>query len=207
MQITRTYLEMRRPGQLVAAGEATPDARIDRVIDCPPSFYRYLYAEVGREWHWVDRLGWDDEAIRAHLAHDSIALWVLWVGGGSNVTRTAPWRSRTSGFCRGSAGAASARNCSRPPSPRRGTRGRAGSGCTPARSTTLRRFPTTWPADSLFIKKRPIRLICNRLPRRGRQGMGGHDDSTPISCVFSLTRPIRPSQNRHRTSALRSWLR
>ena len=82
MQVTRTYLEMRRPGQLVAAGEAMPDARIDRVIDCPPSFYRYLYAEVGREWHWVDRLGWDDEAIRAHLAHDSIALWVLWVGGG-----------------------------------------------------------------------------------------------------------------------------
>ena len=79
MQVTRTYLEMTRPGQLVAAGGAAADARIDRITDCPPSFYRYLYAEVGREWHWVDRLAWDDDQVRAHLAQRSITLWVLWI--------------------------------------------------------------------------------------------------------------------------------
>jgi ribosomal protein S18 acetylase RimI-like enzyme len=81
MDVTRTYLEMTRPGQLVGAGEASPDARVDRVTECPPSFYRYLYAEVGREWHWLDRLEWSDDAIRAHLGQPAIALWALWVKG------------------------------------------------------------------------------------------------------------------------------
>jgi GNAT superfamily N-acetyltransferase len=72
---------MARPGQLVPSGPAAPEVRIDRTTGCPPSFYRYLYAEVGREWHWVDRLSWDDETIRAHLAQDSVTLWVLRIEG------------------------------------------------------------------------------------------------------------------------------
>jgi len=77
MRVTRTYLEMTNPLQLVPGGEAPEGSRIERVSACPPSFYRFLYAEVGREWHWVDRLGWDDEAIRTHLAQPSVTLWVL----------------------------------------------------------------------------------------------------------------------------------
>ena len=77
MQVTRTYLEMTSPGQLVASGESPPETHVEPIARCPPSFYRYLYAEVGREWHWVDRLGWDDEAIRTHLAQPSVTLWVL----------------------------------------------------------------------------------------------------------------------------------
>jgi ribosomal protein S18 acetylase RimI-like enzyme len=81
MDVTRTYLELMRPDQLVPAGEAPAGARIERIVQCPPSFYRYLYAEVGREWHWVDRLAWDDDAIRAHLAQPSISLWTVQVSG------------------------------------------------------------------------------------------------------------------------------
>jgi len=81
MEVTRTYLEMTSPGQLVPPREAPVAARIERVEHCPPSFYRYLYVEVGRDWHWVDRLGWDDETIRAHLGQASVTLWVLWVSG------------------------------------------------------------------------------------------------------------------------------
>ncbi len=77
MRVTRTYLEMTNPLHLVPGGEAPSGARIERVSACPPPFYRYLYAEVGREWHWVDRLGWDDEAIRTHVAQPSVTLWVL----------------------------------------------------------------------------------------------------------------------------------
>jgi ribosomal protein S18 acetylase RimI-like enzyme len=80
MQVTRTYLEMRAPDDLVPSPE--PDGtRIEAIRSCPPSFYRYLYAEAGREWHWVDRLDWTDEAIRAHLAQPAITLWALWVSG------------------------------------------------------------------------------------------------------------------------------
>jgi ribosomal protein S18 acetylase RimI-like enzyme len=81
MDITRTYLELTSPGQLVVAQPPRADARIERLAECPASFYRYLYVEVGREWHWVDRLGWDDEEIRAHLDQPSLSLWLLSVSG------------------------------------------------------------------------------------------------------------------------------
>src|SRR5688500_13429114 len=77
MEVTRTYLEMTRPEQLVAASPASGDARVERLQGCPPSLYRHLYAEVGREWHWVDRLGWDDATIRDHLAQPTLQLFVL----------------------------------------------------------------------------------------------------------------------------------
>jgi GNAT superfamily N-acetyltransferase len=73
----RTYLEMRDPSQLVRA--PLPDAawRVDRVLDCPPAFWRFLYTEVGRNHHWVDRLPWSGEEIRDYLADPQLALWLL----------------------------------------------------------------------------------------------------------------------------------
>ena len=81
MQVTRTYLEMRAPDQLVPSPAEPVGTRIERVDACPPSFYRYLYSEVGRDFHWVDRLTWTDEQIRGHLQQRTVTLWVLWVGG------------------------------------------------------------------------------------------------------------------------------
>jgi GNAT superfamily N-acetyltransferase len=36
-----------------------------------------LYAEVGRRYHWVDRLAWTDEEIARHLNRDEISIWTL----------------------------------------------------------------------------------------------------------------------------------
>jgi ribosomal protein S18 acetylase RimI-like enzyme len=77
VEVTRTYLEMRAPDELVPPATEPVGARIEKVPACPPSFYRHLYSEVGREFHWVDRLEWDDEAIRSHLAQPSVTLWTL----------------------------------------------------------------------------------------------------------------------------------
>ena len=77
MQVTRTYLEMRAPDELVPPGLGPVGARIERVEASPPSLYRHLYSEVGRDFHWVDRLAWTDEQIRTHLAQPSVTLWLL----------------------------------------------------------------------------------------------------------------------------------
>ncbi|MBA3345412.1 MAG: GNAT family N-acetyltransferase [Gemmatimonadales bacterium] len=80
-RVTRTYLEMTAPDDLRPAAVPEPAPRIERVGDCPASFYRYLYAEVGRAFHWADRLRWSDAAVRSHLAQAGISLWVLsWQG-------------------------------------------------------------------------------------------------------------------------------
>ena len=56
-----------------------PDTHVARVHDPAPSFWRFLYAEVGRTYRWTDRLGWTDEEIAAYLADPAIQLWELTV--------------------------------------------------------------------------------------------------------------------------------
>jgi GNAT superfamily N-acetyltransferase len=79
LEVKRTYLEMTAPADLRPARSADAAARVERVDGCPASFYRYLYAEVGRAYRWVDRLQWTDEEIRAQLASPAVSLWLLTV--------------------------------------------------------------------------------------------------------------------------------
>ena len=81
VQVVRTYLEMSAPGDLSAAPPPDPRARVERVDECPPSFFRYLYASVGGTYHWVDRLPWTDDDIRHYLRTTGVTLWVLYVAG------------------------------------------------------------------------------------------------------------------------------
>jgi GNAT superfamily N-acetyltransferase len=81
VEVTRTYLEMTDPGQLVPARTDDLEVRVERAWDCPPSFHRYLYAEVGAQYQWVDRLVWNREQTRRHLADPAVSIWVLWVRG------------------------------------------------------------------------------------------------------------------------------
>ena len=76
VEVTRTYLELQSPDQLRRDG-AGRALRVERVGWCPPAFYRFLYGEVGRSYHWVDRSGWTDEQIRAHLDSRAIRLFVV----------------------------------------------------------------------------------------------------------------------------------
>src|SRR5712692_1712230 len=81
IEVTRTYLQLGSQGQFNATSIDDARVRIERVAQCPASFYRYLYREVGRFYHWIDRLPWTDEQIRAHLARLGITLWVMYREG------------------------------------------------------------------------------------------------------------------------------
>ncbi len=79
LAVTRTYVEMRSPGDLSPAREPAPGPRIERVGACPPSFFRYLYTAVGRDYYWTDRLAWTDAEIAAYLSGGGVTLHVLYV--------------------------------------------------------------------------------------------------------------------------------
>ncbi len=79
--VTRTYLQLESPAQLRATAIDHPSLRVERVIDCPVSFYQYLYREVGRRYQWRDRLVWTDDQTRAHLIRSNVSNWVLYRGG------------------------------------------------------------------------------------------------------------------------------
>jgi GNAT superfamily N-acetyltransferase len=76
-QVTRTYLEMTSPEELRAVARPEPSPRIEEVRECPVSFFRYLYAEVGRAFHWTDRLSWSDATVRKYLASPDVSLWLM----------------------------------------------------------------------------------------------------------------------------------
>jgi GNAT superfamily N-acetyltransferase len=77
IEVTRTYLEMREPSELDGARCDDPRIRVEQIHDCPASFFRYLYVEVGRNYHWIDRLPWTDEDITAYLSQPEISLWLM----------------------------------------------------------------------------------------------------------------------------------
>jgi GNAT superfamily N-acetyltransferase len=79
--VTRTYLEMRSPNSLRSYHADDAHVRFERVHPCPISFFRYLYREVGRAHHWVDRLTWSDDQVAARVGDANVSLWVMYVDG------------------------------------------------------------------------------------------------------------------------------
>jgi len=77
IEVTRTYLEMRDHSEMQAARSDDPRIRIEQLPDCSPSFYRHLYVEVGKNYHWIDRLPWTDKEIVAYLNRPEISLWLM----------------------------------------------------------------------------------------------------------------------------------
>jgi prephenate dehydrogenase/GNAT superfamily N-acetyltransferase len=78
---TRTFLEMRSPSQLQPVEFPDASAVVRRLDEVPGSLYRYLYREVGRPWHWLDRWDWSDARVAEHLASGGIEIWLLSVAG------------------------------------------------------------------------------------------------------------------------------
>jgi GNAT superfamily N-acetyltransferase len=72
---------MTDPAALDRAPAPRSGVSVVRESDLPPAVWRYLYTEVGRSYHWVDRLSWSDDEIRAYLADPALELWVLRVDG------------------------------------------------------------------------------------------------------------------------------
>ena len=77
IEVTRTYLEMRDRSQLQRAVSDDPRIRIEAQPECSVELFRFLYVEVGKNYHWVDRLPWTDDDIRTYLAQPEISLWLM----------------------------------------------------------------------------------------------------------------------------------
>ena len=80
IDVTRTYLEMTSPSQQQGAGAAPPGVRLEPVPNLSIGFFRFLYAEVGKQFFWRDRLTWSDQQIIEYLK-GPVWFWVLYHGG------------------------------------------------------------------------------------------------------------------------------
>jgi GNAT superfamily N-acetyltransferase len=78
---TTTYLELRDRGQVRAAPRSEIAYVLVEVEDPAPEFARFLYATVGADWAWTDRLVWSRDDWQSRLSLPGVETWVMWVAG------------------------------------------------------------------------------------------------------------------------------
>jgi GNAT superfamily N-acetyltransferase len=81
IEVTRTYLEMRSPSDLQAARKTDPLIQITAQPDCSIELFRFLCAEVGKNYYWIDRLPWTDQQVSEHLAKPENSVWLMTYDG------------------------------------------------------------------------------------------------------------------------------
>lgn len=81
MIVTTTHLQQLDPGDLKPARTPQQPAAIVRVGEPSPEFVRFLYAAVGGDWSWTDRLPWSLGQWNEWLARPGSETWVSWING------------------------------------------------------------------------------------------------------------------------------
>ena len=73
-----THLAMRAPFLAHGLPTALPSGiKLDYQPVMSPSCYRTLYDAVGRQWHWVNRRGMNEQKLTALIHHPSTEIYTL----------------------------------------------------------------------------------------------------------------------------------
>ena len=76
-----THLEMTGPPRVLPPQPVAPRLALMKVEAIPLHFYRYLYATIGHDWLWVERLDMDDDALAEKVQREGIEISVLYANG------------------------------------------------------------------------------------------------------------------------------
>jgi GNAT superfamily N-acetyltransferase len=77
VEVTRTYLELKTPDQLVPFRMEDPLLRLARVPVPSVPLVQRLYREVGEPYHWVDRWHWTAAEWHAWVGEFGYGVWIL----------------------------------------------------------------------------------------------------------------------------------
>jgi GNAT superfamily N-acetyltransferase len=81
VQVVRTYLELKSPGQLKPARVEDHLLRLARVPVPSVPLVQRLYREVGAEYHWVDRWKWSAKEWTDWVEQIGYGIWILTYDG------------------------------------------------------------------------------------------------------------------------------
>ena len=81
VDVTIHYLEMLSPTEHRRARAPDRPWSLERVEPADGAINRRFYEEVGREWHWTDRLVWSPEEWHNYASTPGIETWLLRVDG------------------------------------------------------------------------------------------------------------------------------
>ncbi len=71
------YLALASPDGLRPARDPGPDVVVARADVPVGALNAFFYAEVGREFHWIDRLVWSRERWQAYAARPELETWLV----------------------------------------------------------------------------------------------------------------------------------
>src|SRR5262245_62091253 len=80
LTVTTWSLEQTSPSDLLSAAAPDGDVRIVRAEVPSPEFSRFLYASVGGDIRWTDRLGWTYARWQEYL-NRGVETWVAYDHG------------------------------------------------------------------------------------------------------------------------------
>jgi GNAT superfamily N-acetyltransferase len=80
-EVTTWFLEMTDPARLAPAPEPDPSLEFRQVELPSPELSRALYAGVGSDWWWTDRLSWTFARWMRWLDRPELETWVAYVRG------------------------------------------------------------------------------------------------------------------------------
>jgi ribosomal protein S18 acetylase RimI-like enzyme len=81
LTVTTWSLEQTSPSDLLPATAPEGDVRIVRAEVPSPEFSRFLYASVGGDVRWIDRLGWTYARWQEYLDRQGVETWVAYERG------------------------------------------------------------------------------------------------------------------------------
>ncbi|WP_416967784.1 GNAT family N-acetyltransferase [Streptomyces sp. 4F14] len=76
--VTTWSLELSAPTDLLPASAPEGDVRVARAAVPSPEFSRFLYASVGGDIRWIDRLHWSHDLWREYLERPGVETWVAY---------------------------------------------------------------------------------------------------------------------------------
>jgi GNAT superfamily N-acetyltransferase len=81
IDVTTTYLEMTSPSELKKKDRGYLEVAIKQVEIPLPEFNRFLYAIVGNNWYWYDRLNWSYTQWQEWVDRPELQTWVMYMQG------------------------------------------------------------------------------------------------------------------------------
>ena len=81
VETTVTYLAMSARPARFPPMPTSPRLALMKTERIPLHFYRYLYATIGADWLWVQRLDMSDKALARAVQRESVEITVLYANG------------------------------------------------------------------------------------------------------------------------------
>lgn len=79
--VTTWYLEMLSPDWLRPGFCKDPNLQIIQAEIPSPELNRFLYASVGGDWYWMERLSWNYDRWLKYLDRPQVQTWVAYLSG------------------------------------------------------------------------------------------------------------------------------